>query len=240
MPGHGDYASTGVLLSHGFTGSVESVRPWAQFLNRAGFTVQAPLLPGHGTDWRDLATTPWRAWFSAIEKAYFDLASRCDHVAVGGLSMGGTLALRLAALHPVSAVALVNPVMTAPKIGMHVAGMLKFIAPSTSSIADDICKPGVSEHAYVRTPTASVAELNALLRNTRSLLPRVTAPVLLFRSRVDHVVTEKSVEVIRRSISSQSFSLRRLEKSYHVATLDYDANVIEHQSKLLFSQAGRE
>ena len=88
----------GVVLSHGFTGTPQSVRPWAEHLAAAGLSVSVPLLPGHGTRGQDLNATGWDDWYGAVERSFADLRGRCDTVFVMGLSMGGTLTLRLAEL----------------------------------------------------------------------------------------------------------------------------------------------
>src|SRR5579862_4763711 len=82
----------GALVIHGFTGNVFSMRGIATALAGAGLTVEAPLLPGHGTAVADMLPTRFEDWAQAAEAAYRDLASRCASVAVVGLSMGGTLA----------------------------------------------------------------------------------------------------------------------------------------------------
>ena len=100
LPGAEPFAAdggpVGVVLSHGFTGSPQSLRPWAEHLAAAGFTVRLPRLPGHGTRWQDLNATRWPDWYGEIERAFDALRGRCDQVFAGGLSMGGTLVLRLA------------------------------------------------------------------------------------------------------------------------------------------------
>ena len=65
-PGHGPNAGTGVAICHGFTGSPLSVLPWAEHLAAQGFAVSVPLLPGHGTDWRDLARHRWQDWYTDL------------------------------------------------------------------------------------------------------------------------------------------------------------------------------
>ena len=106
-----DGGSIGVLLSHGFTGSPQSLRPWAEHLAAAGYTVRLPRLPGHGTSWQEMNTTRWTDWYAEIERGYDELAARCDHVFAGGLSMGGTLVTRLAEQKgkAVGGLVLVNP-----------------------------------------------------------------------------------------------------------------------------------
>lgn len=108
-PGHGNNARIGVAICHGFTGSPLSVMPWALHLAEQGFAVSVPLLPGHGTHWRELARSGWREWAGAFETAYLELAARTDTCFVAGLSMGGAVALRTASRHRVAGVAVVNP-----------------------------------------------------------------------------------------------------------------------------------
>src|SRR5580704_6211348 len=100
----------GVLVIHGFTGSPQSVRPLADAIAAAGFAVELPLLPGHGTVIEDLLPLGWSDWSDAGESVYRDLVSRCDGVGVVGLSLGGALAVWLAAHHPeIRALVAINP-----------------------------------------------------------------------------------------------------------------------------------
>ena len=145
---------TGVLLSHGFTGSPVSMRPWADHLAAQGYAVSVPLLPGHGTRWQDLNKTTWADWSGEVERAFTALAARVDTVFVFGLSMGGALALRLAADHPdrVAGLVLVNPAVTTERKDVKLLPVLKLVIPSFPGIADDIKKPGVEEYGYKKTP----------------------------------------------------------------------------------------
>ncbi|HVB94744.1 MAG TPA: alpha/beta fold hydrolase, partial [Acidimicrobiales bacterium] len=107
--------SHGALVLHGFTGNPQSMRPLAMALGKAGFTVDLPLLPGHGTAIEDMIPTRWADWSGAAEAAYEGLSGRCDRVVVTGLSMGGTLSCWLAAHHPeIAGIAVVNPLVDPP------------------------------------------------------------------------------------------------------------------------------
>lgn len=214
---------TGVVVSHGFTGSPNGVRDWATSLADAGYAVRMPLLPGHGTSWQDLARTRWQAWQAAIDAAYLELAGECDQVIVAGLSMGGALALRIAANRPVTGVVVVNPGLVIDDPRAPLAGLLKFVVKSTPAIANDILKEGIDEGAYARTPVAAAHELNKMFKDTVRLLPRVTAPVRVYRSAVDHVVSDSSMRALRRGLTHAPLEVIRLENSYHVATMDNDA-----------------
>jgi carboxylesterase len=102
----------GALVLHGFTGNTFSMRGVASAIADAGLSVEAPLLPGHGTSVADMLDTRWADWSAAAEAAYLDLAGRCDKVAVVGLSMGGTLTCWLAERHPeIAGLALINPLV---------------------------------------------------------------------------------------------------------------------------------
>ncbi len=225
-PATGDGARIGVVLSHGFTGSPHGLRAWAQSLAEEGFAVRMPLLPGHGTSWQELARTRWTQWHGALDDAFLELDAQCDHVFAAGLSMGGALALRIAATRPVSGVILVNPGLVIDDPRAPLAGILKLVLKSTPAIANDILKPGMDEGAYPRTPVAAAHELNKMFKDTIRLLPRVTAPVRVFRSTVDHVVSDSSIVALRRGLTHAPLTLTSLENSYHVATLDHDAEEI--------------
>ncbi|MEC3852275.1 alpha/beta hydrolase [Paenarthrobacter ureafaciens] len=215
----------GVVMSHGFTGSPHSVRPWAEHLAAAGFAVNLPLLPGHGTTWQDMATRSWREWHRAVDDAYLEMASECDYVFAAGLSMGGTLALRIAATRPVAGTIVVNPGMVLDDPRAAVVAALKYVVKSTPAIANDILKPDQDEGAYARTPLAAAHQLKKMYKDTAGILPRITAPVRVFRSTVDKVVSNASLQFLQSRVQAP-VEISYLDNSYHVATLDNDAPAI--------------
>jgi len=224
---HDGSTDVGVLLSHGFTGSPFSMRPWADHLVAEGYSVRLPLLPGHGTDWREMNRTGWPQWYGELESALADLRARCDTVFVFGLSMGGALALRLAQEHPdVAGLALVNPSVMTLRKEVKFVPLLSRVVRSVAPISDDIAKPGVSEHAYGRTPLRALASLAKLWGTVRRDLPKVTQPVLVLHSAVDHVVEPENSAIVLAEVSSTDVTEVVLDNSHHVATLDHDAPVI--------------
>lgn len=226
---HGDVGSprgrVAVLLSHGFTGSPASMRPWAEHLAAEGYAVSVPLLPGHGTTWQQMNATSWADWSAELLRAFDSLREQADTVFVCGLSMGGALALRLAADHPdqVAGLVLVNPAVGSSRMDVKLLPVLKHLLPSLSGIINDIKKPGVEEHGYSRTPLRAAHSMFSGYRALRADLGRITCPVLIFRSTVDHVVDPSSARIILGSVSSKDTREELLENSYHVATLDNDA-----------------
>ena len=218
----------GALLSHGFTGTTQSMRPWAEHLAAAGLTVSAPRLPGHGTRWQDMNATRFSDWYGEVERAFEDLQARCDSVFVMGLSMGGTLALRLAELRPsdVAGLVLVNASLGTDRKDAKLAPMLSKVVPSFPGIGSDIKKQGETELAYARIPLKAAASLQKAWPVVCADLSKITCPVLVYRSRVDHVVPPVSGELLLKGLAGGTVQERVLEDSYHVATLDNDAPTI--------------
>ncbi len=218
----------GVLLSHGFTGSPASMKPWAEYLAGQGYAVSLPRLPGHGTTWQEMNTTTWDHWTAEVERAFEALANQVDTVFVCGLSMGGGLALRLAADHPdrVAGLVLVNPAVGSSRLDVKLLPVLKHVVPSMPGIANDIKKPGVEEHGYTKTPLRAADSMFKGYKQLRSDLGRITCPILIYRSAVDHVVDPSSARIIKAGVASSDTREESLENSYHVATLDHDAERI--------------
>jgi carboxylesterase len=232
MPGAEPFAhdgeKTGVLLCHGFTGSPQSLRPWADYLAEAGLSVRLPRLPGHGTTWQDMAHTRWEDWYAEVDRSFDELRAGSDEIFVMGLSMGGCLALRLAELRgaAVSGLVLVNPSLTADTRLFALAPVLKLIVPSLKGIASDIKKENTVEVGYQRVPVKAAATLPGLWRTTQAMLGDLTQPVLVYRSTVDHVVGPASLKVLRSALPGEQLEVRECADSYHVATLDNDAQAI--------------
>lgn len=218
-----DGGPVGVLVLHGFTGSPRTVRPWAAHLAEAGLTVRAPLLAGHGADWRALAKTGWTDWYADAERAFTELYARCEQVFVAGISMGGCLAFRLAETQRdrVAGLVVVNPSLAGDNPLIPFTPVLKYVIKAIPSIGGDIKHPGTQDGALKRTPVAAVATLPAMWKTTAAEMASVTQPLLVYRSAVDHVVGPASMKALTRALPGAE--IRMLANSYHVATLDNDA-----------------
>jgi len=220
-----------VLLCHGFTGSPISMRPWAEHLAYRGHAVELPLLPGHGRTWQEMVPTRYTDYATEVERCYADLEARCDLVFVGGLSMGGTLALDLAERHPeIAGLVLVNPAVASTNKQLLLLPLLKHLVKAFPAIGGDIKKPGASEGAYDHTPLKALSSLVAAWKRVRADLGRITCPVLLFRSAEDHVVDPSSARIILAGVNSSDVTEQVLTDSYHVATIDNDAETIFTES----------
>jgi carboxylesterase len=232
IPGAEPYSHAGgpigVLVIHGFTGSPVSMRPWAEHLAQAGFTVELPRLPGHGTRWEDMAVTRWEDWYSEVDRALTGLTNRCEHVFVAGLSMGGSLTLRLAEQRPhdVAGLVLVNPAVHTERWDRHLLPVVRHVVKAFPGIINDTKKPGVDEGGYSKLPLQAVYSLQQAWATIKTDIARVTSPMLLMHSREDHVVEPSNSAWIMTNVSSKDRTEVWLENSYHVATLDNDAPLI--------------
>jgi carboxylesterase len=201
------------------------MRPWGEHLAAAGIAVRGPRLPGHGTRWQDLNATRWPDWYAELERALDQMLAQVPTVFALGLSMGGTLCLRLGEQRgaDVAGLVLVNPSLATARKDARLLPALSRILPSIPGIASDIKKPGVTEQAYDRTPLRAAYSLSQLWSQTRADLAKLTQPVLTFRSRTDHVVEPVSGRLLTEGAASTEVREVVLEDSYHVATLDNDA-----------------
>ncbi|MGN6721679.1 MAG: alpha/beta hydrolase [Marmoricola sp.] len=214
----------GVLLSHGFTGSPASMRPWGEFLAQHGYTVSVPRLPGHGTTVEEMLQTRYSDYTAAIESAYADLAAQCDAVVVAGLSMGGALVLQLAERHPeIAGVVVVNPAVASTNKQLLLLPLIKYLVKTFPAIGNDIKKADTNEYGYDKTPLKPLASMIQTWKQIRADLGLISCPVLLFRSAEDHVVDPSSARIILGGIASQDTAEVVLANSFHVATLDNDA-----------------
>jgi len=227
-----DGNSTRVLLIHGFTGSPASMTPWAKAMAKHGWTIRVPRLPGHGSRWQDMNLTTWEDWYSEVERNFQILKASCDHVFVFGLSMGGSLTLRLAEQHgsEISGIVLVNAAVHSERPDRHLLPAISRVLKSFPGISNDIKKPGQDEVAYGKIPLKAAHSLSKLWKIVKDDIARVDQPILLFRSEEDHVVEASNAEWILAHVSSTSTSEVILHDSYHVATLDNDAHIIESMS----------
>ncbi|MFE9646597.1 alpha/beta hydrolase [Streptomyces sp. NPDC006365] len=250
LPGAEPYrhegGEVGVLLCHGFTGSPQSLRPWAEYLAERGLTVSLPLLPGHGTRWEDMQLTGWQDWYAEVDRELRALRERCSRVFVCGLSMGGALALRLAAKHgdAVSGIVVVNPANKVHGLSAYALPLARHVVRTTKGIASDIAKEGSVEIGYDKVPLHAAHSLRNFFRLVDGELPQVTQPLLLLHSVQDHVVPPADSARVLSRVSSTDVQEIVLEQSYHVATLDHDADRIFEESfafvERLAPEAGKE
>ena len=220
---------TGVLALHGFTGNPSSMRGFAQAMAGAGHHVELPRLPGHGTTIEEMITTRWADWVAEVETAYQRLAQRADRVVVAGLSMGGSLALATAFAHPETrALVLVNPA-TQPQAAEVIEMVDEMLADGMEvipGIGSDIADPDAVEISYADTPLRPLLSfMHDGLAPMADRYDELAMPLLLWTSRQDHVVEPSQSEHLAATYGG-AVDHRWLERSYHVATQDFDRDTI--------------
>jgi len=214
-----------VLLIHGYTGTPSEMLPLGNYLNQLGYTVLCRRLPGHGTSVGDLERTTAEDWYSAAKDACEGLLGRYEDVYVAGLSMGGLLAIKLAALLPVKkAVFISTPIYVQDKRAPLLPLLRFFIhyLPKSKKNYHELDKYCIS---YDRMPTKPLMSLFALLKECRDkLLGRINIPCLVLQSKVEHTVKPKSAEYIYDNLRTAVKKLVWFRHSGHILTLD-----VEHE-----------
>lgn len=222
----------GVVCLHGFTGNPASMRGVAKAMADAGFHVELPRLPGHGTTVDDMMTTGWSDWTGEANAAFQRLSGRVSRIVVAGLSMGGTLTLWLGARHPsIAGLICINALAAPmnPDLVDMAKGMLDEGTPSIPGIGSDIADPDVKENSYDATPIAPFLSLAGGVSDLQAGIAGITCPVLLMTSPQDHVVEPSNSDHIAGLVAGRVERIT-LERSYHVATLDYDRAIVEHSA----------
>jgi len=223
----------GALVLHGFTGCPQSMRPLAEAFAAAGFATELPRLPGHGTSLDDMKATTWADWSKTAEQAYDEFAARCaarnGKVVVAGLSMGGTLTAWVGATRPdVAGLVFVNPAIEPAPENVYAIARQMFdqgveIAPA---VGNDVAKPGVTELAYDGVPVASLLSMFDAQQELAAKLGDVRCPSLVLTSRQDHVVAPRNSDYLAERLG-RPVERVWLDRSFHVATIDYDAEDIQ-------------
>lgn len=208
----------GVLLIHGFTGSPAHMRLIGEGLKERGFAVRGILLPGHGTDPRDMERVTWQDWWRAAVEAAEEMREKYAYFTVAGLSMGGLMALMLAAEMPVTAcVSIAAPVKTVNRL----RGLAPLLAPVHPVIRKQGERTGLIpayDVGYDEYPTCRVQDLNVLIGKCRQCLPRVRCPLLVIQSHGDRTVAPDSPEIILSRTASPVTSRLWLQEAPHACT----------------------
>lgn len=227
-----DAGAPGALCIHGWTGNPGSMRGVAEAFAHAGFHVELPRLPGHGTHMDDMLDTTWDDWSGEVEEAYQRLAARSSGVVAAGQSMGGSLSLWLGAWHAaLKGLVCINPaVMPQPdEVFELLEDYVQQGIEVLPGIGSDIADPAVTESAYEGSPVRTLLSLFEAVRDLAPHYPDIVVPLLLIGSRQDHVVEPAHADYLAERFGG-SVERVTLERSFHVATLDYDKELIFERS----------
>jgi carboxylesterase len=220
--------SPGVLLLHGFGDTPQTLTRLARRLRKSGYSVLAPLLPGHGRSMQAFGKSGAGDWIAAAKDAYIDMRGRHDSVSVVGLSMGGALAVLVAGeQHEIPALVLIAPYLGMPKRLRFAAathwlwGRLVGEVPARNprSIRDPIERE--KNLAYGTVTGRELHELSTVVRRARKSLTDVRAPALIIQSREDPRCSPAVAEFALKTLGSEEKKLVWTEGAGHIITVDY-------------------
>jgi carboxylesterase len=148
--------------------------------------------------------------------------------------MGGGTTLNVASKYSkeLSGIILVNPMIHVKFVPHQLAWAISRFQKMRESVGDDIKRPGITEYGYDALPAVGVYQLLKMLHYTRKRLHMVTTPILLFHSVDDHTLPVTNTEIVMKGVGSREKQRIELVNSFHVATLDYDQEIIFENSRL--------
>lgn len=229
----------GCLLIHGFTGSPSEMRLLGEFLHKEGYTVYTPLLSGHGISPDEMKKTNKDNWFKSVVDGYDYLkVEGCENIVAIGLSMGGTLSLKLANERELlGIVSLAAPIFVQNKL-MRFSKWIKYFIPYQE-------KTKKAEHiqkhlsVYDRTPIACAESLNLLIKEVKANLKKISVPALIIQGKADETVRYESAEYIYKNIRSTKKQIKWYDQSTHIITLDRDRDKVFQDINLFLKQISK-
>ena len=219
--------SRAVLMLHGFGDTPQTLHYLAAHLHARGFTVDAPLLPGHGRTLAAFSASGGEQWLGAAREALVALRRTHSDVAVLGLSMGGALAAILATESPApAALVLLAPYLGMPSGVRRVAGahwlvglaMTYVSGGGSESIRDPVEK--AQNLAYGTCTPALLHELRTVVDRAARALPDVRVPTLLVQSSEDNRISQAVAEDAFARLGARETRLVWTSGQGHIITVD--------------------
>lgn len=209
-----------ILLLHGYTGTPSEMLPLGNYLHSLGYTVSCVRLPGHGTNVTDLEQTTAADWYNVARKECEQLLKNYPCVYIAGLSMGGLLAIKLAAYLPVKkAVFIAAPIFVQDKRTPFLP-LLRFFIRYLPKHKRNYYAMQQYCISYDKMPTRPLVSLFVLLRECKKLLKGINIPCLVLQSEMDHTVKPCSAQYIYDKLGSYKKYLVWYKNSGHILTLD--------------------
>jgi carboxylesterase len=222
--------TAGVMLLHDLAGTPQVFSGLATVLEKEGFAVDVPLLPGHGTELADLVGMSWDDWASAAQLAVDELTIRCEGKVVAvGIGMGAALACWASVMHPdVVGVVAINPrAAPVPKEAVDMLqSMLAQGAATVPPLGPDISDRTARVVEYKTVPVDTLISMFEALGTMADHWGEVVVPLLVVTSARDHRVSPYNAEFLAERAGGPVEHLV-LERSFHLATLDVEHEKLE-------------
>ncbi|MGE5417530.1 MAG: alpha/beta hydrolase [Acidobacteriota bacterium] len=218
------------LLVHGLTGSPSEVRPLAEYLNKRGYSVRAPLLPGHGTSPQHLSLTEWTEWYEMVQAEVEHMLKSGHPVVLIGSSVGGLLALEVAKnyLEVVGVITINTPVVMNSALYTF-APILKlfyqYIPHRRGGSRYRSLEPE-GRFTYDSTPVNALVEMRKLKRQVMRGIDDIDRPVLIVQSRQDHITDPRSAQVLYNALKSKYAEILWLQQAGHIATMSKEIPIM--------------
>lgn len=227
-------ATHAVLVLHGFGDTPQSVRELAESLHDSGYTVDVPLLPGHGRTLAEFGRARAEDWVDFVRERVARLRARHAHVSLVGLSMGAALCSIVAAERDdLDALVLLAPYLSMPGPVRRLTPLLRAagpIAPFRSSVVETpSIKDPVARARGLGFGVVSgrlLAELHAVTQRAQAALPTVTVPTLYIASRNDSRVPVEDAARNWGLVRAPDRAIRWLDGSGHIVTVDYEKHSV--------------
>ncbi|MCM2359441.1 MAG: alpha/beta fold hydrolase [Geobacteraceae bacterium] len=219
----GSSRELGVLLMHGFLAAPREVQELADYLGRRGVWVYVPRLKGHGTSPADLATRTCQEWIESVDEGYALLNNICRRVVVGGFSLGGGLALDLAArVNGVAGVFAVSPPISLQDISSRFAPAIDLWNRLMKLAHYDLARKEfveiTPEHPWInygRLPVAGVRELERFMAALEAKLPAIRTPALVIQSSHDPIVNPAGSRRLYERLGSREKDYLLFDRARH-------------------------
>jgi len=219
--------SVGCVLIHGFTGTPWTYSELAPELISNNISVSVPLLPGHGSKPEDLQNVRWQDWYESALDAFISLKNRCDRVFVAGHSVGGAIALLIAARNDVNGVISLSTPLKFDTPGVKILPLLKFFVRCIKKPSSHFSR--IREAGYDCYPTGGVLECVRLLKTLEGEIEKVRCPALFIHARGDRRVNSRNLDMLLQRVSSSEKYSLVLENSFHMITKSPDKEIISNR-----------
>lgn len=238
-PIHIEGGPDAALILHGLAGSPAEIRPLADFLGKAGLTVSAPLLPGHGTHPEELRKVRYQDWVQAAEHELKRLQAHHRTVHLIGFSMGSIVALHVAAHQ--EGIASVTTLASPVKMSDWRQSLVPVLRFFVRNYPARVSNPEIARQLqnYDHYPVGAIHQFLRMKDRVRRLLPRITQPILIVQGEQDRVIAPDSAITLYREVSSTVKEQVILPRRRHFLALEPGREELFHRI-LAFLTANKE